>query len=144
MFFDITAQPAFQDAQRWNREWILDTLQAAGISRVLIAFDGSGDSGQIERLEARNTQGEEISIPETNAPMKTTYFDRDQIITAQETKPLSEAIEDLCYSLLADLHGGWENDEGAFGEFTIDVSARTIALEYNERFLESISYNHTL
>jgi hypothetical protein len=144
MFFDIAESTEFKEARRWNREWVLEALQAAGIQRVLVTFDGSGDSGQIESVEARDPQGAEVQIAEVEVPMKSVYFEHRQITTAQQTKSLPEAIEELCYNILGDLHGGWEDNEGAFGEFTIDVAARTIALEYNERFIESISYNHTL
>jgi hypothetical protein len=37
-------------------------------------------------------------------------------------------------------HGGWENNEGAYGEFTFDVAQRTITLDYNER-VETSEYS---
>jgi hypothetical protein len=36
---------------------------------------------------------------------------------------LSEAIETLCYSYLEQEHGGWENNDGAFGTFELDIAA---------------------
>ena len=30
-------------------------------------------------------------------------------------------------------HDGWENSDGAYGDFTFDVAERTITLDYNER-----------
>ena len=37
----------------------------------------------------------------------------------------------------AKTHGGWENNDGAYGEYTFDVAERTITLDYNERHMES-------
>ena len=54
-----------------------------------------------------------------------------------------DAVEALAYAFLEETHGGWENNEGAFGEFTFDVAERTITLDYNERF-ESSEYSQHL
>lgn len=56
---------------------------------------------------------------------------------------IAAVIEDIAYQLLEQTHCGWENNAGAFGEFTFDVAARTITLEYNERFEGSEYYEHT-
>jgi hypothetical protein len=50
-----------------------------------------------------------------------------------------EALEALAYALLEQTHCGWENNEGAYGEFTFDVDERTVTLDYNERY-ESSEY----
>ena len=55
----------------------------------------------------------------------------------------SEAIETLGYDCLEEDHGGWENNDGAYGEFTFDVAERTITLDYNERHMESDHSAHT-
>ncbi len=34
-------------------------------------------------------------------------------------------------------HDGWENSDGAHGDFTFDVGERTITLDYNERYMQS-------
>ena len=46
------------------------------------------------------------------------------------------------YDFLAQTHSGWEDNEGAFGEFTFDIAARTITLDYNERYIESANDQH--
>jgi ParB family transcriptional regulator, chromosome partitioning protein len=43
---------------------------------------------------------------------------------------------------LEETHGGWENNDGAYGEFTFDVANRTITLAYNERHMESDYSEH--
>lgn len=52
---------------------------------------------------------------------------------------MREVVETLVYALLEQTHCGWENNEGAYGEFTFDVGDRSITLDYNER-IESSEY----
>jgi hypothetical protein len=55
--------------------------------------------------------------------------------------PLREAIEELCYSYLEQDYGGWENNDGAFGEFIFDVATRKIGLEFNSRFTDHARFD---
>ena len=48
----------------------------------------------------------------------------------------------LAYDFLGQTHGGWENSDGAYGDFTFDVAERTITLDYNERHMESDYSQH--
>ncbi len=66
----------------------------------------------------------------------------DAVEPALSELPLAEGIETLAYDVLESVHDGWENNEGAFGEFTFDVGARTIRLEYNERYETSELSEH--
>lgn len=51
-------------------------------------------------------------------------------------------IERLVYDLLTDTHCGWENNDGAYGDFTFDVAERTITLDHNERYTASEYSQH--
>ena len=55
---------------------------------------------------------------------------------------LTDAIEKLVYDFLENSHWGWEDGDGAYGEFTFDVVDRTINLDYNERYTASVNYSH--
>jgi len=55
---------------------------------------------------------------------------------------LEDVVEQLAYDFLSDTHGGWENNDGAWGEFCFDAAARCIHLEFNERFTSSELYTH--
>jgi hypothetical protein len=50
---------------------------------------------------------------------------------------VSDVVEALAYDLLEEEHGGWENNDGAYGEFRFDVTDRTISLAYHERIMTS-------
>ena len=55
---------------------------------------------------------------------------------------VDEAVEQLAYDFLSETHGGWENNGGAYGEFTFDVAEGTITLDYNERYTATEFYSH--
>ena len=128
-----------------NQYAIIDALEKAGIALVTVTFDGEGDSGQIEEVKAfshADTDAEPQPLP--NKPVKycEQIFRDHKSSKSIKEKPLSEAIEELCYALLAEKHGGWENNEGAFGEFTIEVEERRVRLEFDARFIDSVHSDH--
>lgn len=123
-----------------NKDAVFNALSAAGITLVHVNFDGEGDSGQIQYAGAfaGEKRVEFLDIPVT---LHSAQFNSPEI-TSREM-PLSEAVDELCYGYLEQEHGGWENNDGAFGEFTLDVAERSIALEFNGRFTDYVQSNHT-
>ena len=59
-----------------------------------------------------------------------------------EVLALEDVAKQLAYDFLSDAYGGWENNDGAYGEFCFDAAARCIHLEFNERFTSSELYTH--
>ena len=122
-----------------NKTAVFDALAAAGITIVVVAFDGYGDSGQSETIEAK--AGDEVAalpsgaVEITSAVWGEVEFDRT-------TMTVRDAIERLAYDFLQEAHDGWENSDGAYGDFTFDVAERTITLDYNERHMESDHSTH--
>jgi uncharacterized protein DUF6878 len=123
-----------------NKRTIFKALAAALITEVRVAFDGEGDSGQIDSITAINA-GEETTLPAQQLAIR--QLSRAGAKPIRTRKSLAAAIETLCYDYLAGTHAGWENNEGAFGEFHIDVADRTIKLEFNARFVDVDTTNHT-
>lgn len=80
------------------------------LAGIDVAYDGSGDSGQIESITFLDTTGQTIE---------------------SEDAPLADAVEEYVYSLLP---GGWENNEGAFGTVHIDVAEQKAHVEHSARF----------
>jgi len=52
------------------------------------------------------------------------------------------AVEQLAWDYLYDNHGGWGNNDGAFGTFEFGVPDRTIALQHNERYTDVNTTTH--
>jgi len=122
-----------------NKATVLDALAAAGITSVCADFDGEGDSGGITNVSAyQGNTG--IALPGGKIAVHHAAFGSDQPVVKQET--LREAIESLCYDYLTAEHGGWENNDGGFGAFTFNVAARTVELEFNDRYVEFQTTTH--
>ena len=120
-----------------NKAIVFAALAAAGIRRVTIDYDGSGDSGQIDAVEGWDANSQKIPLP-LEPKLQLATDDRDHTIE----RNLESAVEDLAWNYLESLYGGWENNDGACGTFVFDVSARTITLEHNERFTDVNTYKH--
>ena len=124
-------------ANKLNKPIVFDALKAAGITTVTVTFDGEGDSGQIEEMTADDAR----EIPDTQLDIHQAAWNTLKL--NRHAVSLRDAIELLCYDLLSQDHGGWENNEGAFGEFTFHVPNCRITLEINERFSDFDTSSHT-
>jgi hypothetical protein len=127
---------ALLEANSANKAAVFDALATAGINTVNVTFDGEGDSGQIENILADGS----AEIPEIQVELQQTGWGTGKIDSSQST--LREAIETLCYDYLSQEHDGWENNDGAFGEFIFSVAAKTIELEFNGRFSDVHTSSH--
>jgi hypothetical protein len=123
-----------------NKNAVFDALGAANITQVLVEFDGMGDSGQIENVTAH--RGDElVELPSTTVTIQQIAWGSSEPVTTEQT--LKEAVETLCYDYLEETHDGWENNDGAYGEFLLDVAERTVDLEFQERNTATLTENHT-
>ena len=57
---------------------LFDLLQAAGIARVTVAFDGQGDSGQIEDISAFSEANKPIKLPGKRLSIQTAKSRRNR------------------------------------------------------------------
>ena len=123
-----------------NKAALFAALAAAGIDRVAVSFDGSGDSGQIESVDAFAGDGQALELPGDAVAFRKVAFDAAEPEVAM--MPVRDVLEELAYGLLGQTHDGWENNDGAYGEFTFDVAAGSITLEYNERYIATEFHEH--
>ena len=124
-----------------NKTVVFDVLAAAGITHVIVHFDGYGDSGQIEDIETK-AGDENAELPDDRIELINPIWDSADF--ERQTLTIPEAIETLAYAFLRQTHEGWENNDGAYGDFTFDVAERVITLDYNERYTASENYTHEL
>jgi hypothetical protein len=122
-----------------NKAVLFDALAAANIAAVIVTFDGHGDSGQIENIEAKTRDGT-VLLPAATVEIARPVWGNNDI--DRQNLSIHDAIEALVYSFLGQSHDGWENSDGAYGDFTFDVADRTITLDYNERHMESDHSQH--
>jgi hypothetical protein len=89
-----------------------EKLANAGLTFVAVHFDGYGDSGTTEEIKCYSS--EEYSHDE----------DKPNNYDASHLQEHFEALVPF----------GYENDCGGFGDVVLDVTARKITVERNDRF----------
>lgn len=123
-----------------NKTVLLDHLAHTPIARVQVEFDGEGDSGQIESIQAWTSDGTAADLPPDIISLR--LRDGPDGQERMQAQTVAEAIETLVYDALAQTHGGWENNDGGFGSLVFDVAARTLSLTMNERITETLVSRH--
>jgi len=89
-----------------------DKLAAAGINFVAVHFDGAGDEGANEEVQCYDSED----------------YDHDEYEPAKcEVSHLQDHFDAL-------VPYGYENGCGGFGDVVLDVKARKITIERNDRF----------
>jgi hypothetical protein len=96
---------------------LLVQLSDAGVVSAHVSYDGCGDSGQIEDVTFTDAEGKAIY------PCDQTTFSEDQIM-------------DLFYDLLEARYPGWENNDGAYGDFTWQLIDNKLQHTHNARFTD--------
>lgn len=93
---------------------VLNDLKKNGKKgKYQVTFNGSGDSGYID--------------------------DNMSSLERSEADKIPSGLEDELYDFLGARHPGWENNEGSFGSFIIDLNKNSIELYYTENYEESDS-----
>ena len=95
--------------------------------------------GQIENIEAKAGDAV-VAIPAGEIEIAEAIWASQSPAALRVS--IVDAIERLAYDLLERTHCGWENNDGADGDFTFDVAERTITLDYNERYTASEYSQH--
>jgi hypothetical protein len=108
-------QPNFDPEQANAKASILmecDALAAAGVTFVAVHFDGYGDSGSTEEVKCYDSEW----------------------YTWGEHEPINQDVTRLQEYFEALVPFGYENDCGGFGDVVLDVCARKLTVERNDRF----------
>jgi hypothetical protein len=136
------------DVRARDKESIFAALSEAGIKTLIVHFDGYGDSGQIESIDAWAKAADD---PDLFTAGGSVPFPSNQVLQLRSLPAdppseitLQDAIETLVYDVLEETHWGWEDGEGAYGTFVFSVPQRTIKLEHNERFIDATTFHHDL
>jgi hypothetical protein len=117
-----------------NKAALFDPLARAGITIVTVSFNGSCDDGQVEEIQAMVGDAP-VDLPDVDIELLQAVSGRAE--PRRSTLNIREAIETVAYDFLEETHGGWENNDGAYGEFTFLVTEGTITLDHNARFTDS-------
>lgn len=124
-----------------NKEILFDILADKCVEIVNVEFSGSGDDGQVEASDLPE-EIRKIVVKGTKVSKGKIWTAGKFVETFKENPTVGEVIDSLCYEVLENLYGGWENDDGAFGDFVFDVKSRKVLFNFNERFTESRLHEH--
>ena len=135
-----------------------------GIAACHAHYSGSGDSGDMDsgaydmldgtkrapttgthwRSDAGDQELERLSAVVTGQPYRAEKFnDATQTWEQGDTTrdvPIEELVVEIADYFLALTHGGWENNEGGYGEVTITDTK--VSLDHNEYFTETTNFSH--
>lgn len=116
-------------------------LSGHAVAEVTASYDGSGDSGCLDVMfrmapEPRQVPGPRPDNITVNSVWKNLFDFSKQLLASKDPLITQEKIsefEDALYELLP---GGWEIDDGSYGEITVDMNDFKIRVEHNERITE--------
>lgn len=140
-----------------NRKAVMDKLAELGVRLVTVEYEGSDDSGQIHGVfyyRSVEVEGDvlvgrgdiEDETPIQNARIfwkdsHTNQWPQPSEPTIKEIS-LSDGVYGLCYGYLGVTHGGWENNEGAEGQFDLDVETGEVRLTHRARIIDYETTDH--
>jgi hypothetical protein len=124
-------------------------LKSAGATNIVIYFDGCGDSGSIEYVDIKKSDGTLIKADELTVefPKEHSFYKDSNWITEVQIKqmPVCEALEAYCYEELERTNIDWYNNDGGCGQMTINLDDKVeIELEVNQRYTEYNAYSFSL
>lgn len=127
---------------RANRDILFDILAREGVDKVIVEFEGSSDDGSLQGNDLPKKVGD-IVVEGSRISQGTLWHPNGlQTTKWKENCTVEEIVESLCYEVLSSEHGGWEINDGSFGEFIFDVKKRKAHLNFHQRYTESELFEH--
>lgn len=132
------------------RDQAFAVLTKYGISKVVVTFDGSGDSGQIENIEFTSlfehpddfyyTTAVDLSWVEHQTTIG--EFKDGAYVTRPNPNPpnLREMVETLANKVLDASQYDWYNNDGGYGEVIMLPGEGVLHLDMNLRIMTSEAY----
>lgn len=126
------------EAKRKQIKTMFEMLKAFGASEIRISFDGAGDSGSIESCDVYDGSTHMkpnffVDYTEISSRYVDGRWEREEKTVS---KPVSEALEMVCYDMLEETGIDWYNNDGGFGELYINLDKGDVNLEVNTRYTE--------
>lgn len=111
-------------------------LRLHNVAKIVIAFEGAGDSGSIDDVSLMDASDKHVTTPTT-----TILWTSEDYHDAGKPKDttLRNALEDLGYQMLDKTGVDWYNNDGGYGDITIDISDIDnidVVFDMNQRYTE--------
>ncbi|SFC22447.1 hypothetical protein SAMN05428997_10521 [Bosea sp. CRIB-10] len=107
------------------RETMLKSLAAADISEVELTYDGYGDEGHVEEIDAWNSSGDAVDLNK--------YCSAGNPITSETKETLHDLCEEWLDSAITGNFPGWEINDGSRGVICIDVAEGKVTCDHSWR-----------
>lgn len=122
-------------------------LSAYNVVRVELYYDGSGDSGDFETIQVVTLPTPtqiDLSAQLTSNPGSVTSNEKRtdgytwaKNIGAQENALINkEMFDEFVDDVFSLLPGGWEINDGSYGDIVVDVAEESVNIDHNERYTE--------
>jgi len=105
-------------------------LKTKGIAKVSIEYDGEGDSGGVNDIQAFDQKQQPVSLDD---PVALALHNPEEPTTYAS---LYEALDDFAWTALGLYHDGFVDNDGGFGAITIDVAKSTVTIDHNDRITD--------
>lgn len=122
-------------------------LSAYNVIRVELYYDGSGDSGDFENITVITTPTPnqlDLSAQMTSNPGIVTSNEKrtnwsqwvDKVAAEKDALITKNAADEFIDDVFSLLPGGWEINDGSYGDIVVDVADETVVVDHNERYTE--------
>lgn len=129
-----------------RKQLFFTLLKVMGGSKAVVTFDGSGDSGSIDCVDLLNRNDERIDLrgAKFEWPTKSSELDplKKEWVTTYtlEEMDVEEILKQMCEDALEEEGIDWYNNEGGYGELTIDLTTQPTSVELGVNVREMISH----
>lgn len=130
---DQCSSPGFTAVAEAAKAAFLPLLRGAGISRLVIIYDGEGDEGQVHEINAFDGEGAIADLPQARCQR---YRQHHTARMSVDVVLLEQALDSFAHEALGAYWSGWEDGSGACGEIEIDVATGATVLTHNSRFID--------
>lgn len=131
-----------------NRDALMETLTRLGVERVSIAYEGGGDSGDVETVDIEPAACEAVLDTEQVClwHVLRTHADGQTTATLTQGEPTSviEALKTFAFDWLEFTHPGWEINDGCSGSIVMVMEEQRCELGHHQYYTESELHEHAL
>lgn len=149
---DETQEPDFSIfPTQTDRDLLITRLRLLGIKQVKVSFQGGGDSGEVESVDAETGDGKPIDLEAETIDgweNQSSYIQgggwKRELKRSRMT--LAQLLTNLTYDALQQSEHDWYNNDGGQGELTIDFtqSPPEIRIDIQINYTSTEDYEYKL
>jgi hypothetical protein len=116
-------------------------LKAHGVTDFSCNYSGYGDSGDTMEITI-NPKDVASTVPDTRLAFTCEWHSSQNneskwVDVKDNQQSIREIIEDICWDMVSQNHGGWENNEGGQGTIWWDSKKNVLNLNHEQNHTET-------